>query len=73
MGVSFSAYLLQVYGNPFEEDDLNKMEMYATINATITLYGGVYFISGKWWSIPNTATIQQTTIAFLSQTYSHPI
>jgi len=68
LGVSFSAYLLQVYGNPFEEDDLNKMEMYATINATITLYGGVYFISGDLPQAVNyvfLALIAITNIVFI--------
>lgn len=47
LGVSFLSYILHMKGKPFQEDDLNSMEKKALINATITLYCGIYYITGK--------------------------
>lgn len=47
LGISFLSYVLHLRGKPFQEDDLNIMEKKALINATITLYCGVYYITGK--------------------------
>lgn len=46
LGVCFISYLLHVYGAPFEEQLLNDMERRALINATVTLYCGVYYVTG---------------------------
>lgn len=46
LGVCFLSYLLQIYGVPFEDQSLNDMERRALINATVTLYFGIYYVTG---------------------------
>lgn len=46
LGVCFLSYVLQVYGHPFEDQNLNNIEKRALINATITLYIGIFYVTG---------------------------
>lgn len=46
LGVCFLSYVMQIFGEPFTTDDLNNMEKRSMLYATVTLYAGIYFVSG---------------------------
>ncbi len=46
IGVTFTSFVFHYFSNPFEEKSMNAMELRALVSATLTLYGGLYFITG---------------------------
>eukprot|EP01017_Pseudomicrothorax_dubius_P009638 TRINITY_DN13312_c0_g1_i2.p1 TRINITY_DN13312_c0_g1~~TRINITY_DN13312_c0_g1_i2.p1 ORF type:complete len:613 (+),score=137.48 TRINITY_DN13312_c0_g1_i2:214-2052(+) len=45
--VAFVAYVLQIHFNPFTDPRLNALEKRSLINATVTLYCGLYYLNGN--------------------------
>lgn len=46
VGVSFYAFMLQIKYEPFMDDDINFVEKASLVSATVTLYFGLYYLSG---------------------------
>ena len=46
LAVAFISYVIHNDYGPFIDEEMNRLEKYALITATITLYGGLYYISG---------------------------
>lgn len=46
LGVCFISFVLHIYGLPFEDQNLNNMERRALVIATITLYIGIFYVTG---------------------------